>query len=241
MSLMVSRATFFFLTYFIANIINVSAQTQNLPELGKGQSIQEILKIVADKNQPTPAKVGVSLKNGIKFEGIVSSFTKLKNTLSLKNDGGTVTLIDLYSIASVTILDPGSALNALRGNKIFREEKSTIPSRLALLRRVDAFNAANLVDIKLELVPAELSQEDCRFYTSRVFDEVELVLNEAGADKLGSEAIGKLKNGFSIAHKPDSELSIIGSKDTLVLSFDCEAPLNSNFGETIATSVNELL
>ena len=236
-----SRVIFFFLGYFFINMNNVSAQAQTLPELGQGLSIQEVLKIVATHNNPTPAQINITLKNGSGFEGIVSSFTQSKNTLSLKNDDGKITLIDLYSIASLTIASPGSALNTLRGNKIFREETSDIPSRLALLRRVEAFNLANPIGINLELTATEFGDENCRFYTSLVLGEVELVLKEVGTDQLGREAIDQFKNGVSIIHKADTDLSITSHQDTLVLSFDCKTPLPSNFGKTIATHMNELL
>ena len=234
-------AVFYVLTCLLVSAGSVSTQAQTVPELAQDKSIQEILRIIADHKQPTPAQIKVSLKNGHWFEGYVSSFSDSKNVITLTSDDGSTTAIDKHSIASLTIIEPGSALYALRGNKIYRVETSTIPSRLALMRRIEAFNVENPTDISLALTATELGEEDCRFYTAHVLDEIERGLKQAGTDELGREAIGKYENGMSISHIVGSELLLTSNDGGLALSFDCKSPLPSNFGESLSAMLNGLL
>ena len=158
--------TFFLI--FCCVYANVAISQTLLPELGEGKTITEIIQVIANNNQPDPGLIRVSLHNGAVFEGVVTTFAREKSTLSIKGDGNQTTLINLSAIASLTILDAGSALVALRGNKIYREETDSVQSRLSLMRRVSTFNEEDAPNILLQVSESELGDEGCRFYVSRL-------------------------------------------------------------------------
>ena len=109
------------------------------------------------------------------------------------------------------------------------------------MRRVKTFNQKDAPDIALKLSESEFGDENCRFYTSHMLDEVESLLLESTRDSLGREAFAKFGNALSIAHKSDTEISVDTNNNLLTVNFDCKSPLTTNFGKTLETHVNELL
>ncbi|HMO16874.1 MAG TPA: hypothetical protein PKA63_01285 [Oligoflexia bacterium] len=211
---------------------------------GQSYSIAELLQIVADKPEKTDyqaAVIEVNLRNGSRYSGIVLSYAPKKGVCTIRHSDGTHTIVDLGSILSVTVIDPGSARTELQGNKIYLSKSDEVSTKLSVRRMLADISGRYGTKISLSIDESMLDDRACRFFTDKVINALGESLAKVTTDSMGRDALGAVSEGIDVLHKAGGEILVEKVGKKITLSFDCKGPLDADYSKRIFTYVNDLL
>ncbi len=209
-------------------------------EFAKGLSIEETLRILTSQDRQD-ASVELLFKSGSRVSGTPQSCDFKKNTCVLTQSNGSSSVVDVFDISSVTITDPGSAKVALQGGKILRESNDEVLTQLDFKRRLKKLTALKPLAVHASFSDAQLANQDCRFYAMKILDAFEKEIESAKQDTLGAEALAKKSQGARVVPKEGVDLAVRGAGPEIVLEFDCQKPLVSNYRQIISRGLSDSL
>jgi hypothetical protein len=217
------------------------AENEPSVRLAEGLSISDTLRIVAQHQSSDPAQVRVVLKSGVIFEGSIAGYDERKAVCHLIQHDGSTSLINVFDVSSITVLDAGSAKVALQGNKIYREASTSVPTNLVFKRYLAELAAKSPVSIRTAFSEADIQSADCRYYAHELLKALETSVSQVVADQSGRDAIKQHGNSIAVLHRAKAELTISASPAGVTLQFDCLAPLAGNYQEQITSELNSVL
>ncbi|MBI1906525.1 MAG: hypothetical protein HYS20_09870 [Rhodocyclales bacterium] len=87
----------------------------------------------------------------------------------------------------------------------------------------------------------QLDSPACRFIGDKVLSALNAAVANATKDTMGRDAFARFGNQVRVDIRPRTALTLEPVLATLILSFDCEAPLQADYVETIRTRLDGLL
>jgi hypothetical protein len=206
------------------------------------RSIPELLRIVEAKSGTTdPALVRVTLRNGVRFEGMVSSYDTREGVCVLSASDGQTSVIEVGEIVAVTILRPGAAKIALQGGRIYREEGDDAPSFLAMKRRATELSKQYKANVELVIPDQENENLDCRFATHRLLGALEATLKDVTVDTMGQQGLARYRSGIRLTHQSGASQEALATGQSITVRFDCRAPLTQGYDADLAEGIRKLL
>lgn len=203
-------------------------------------SIQETFEIAAE-NPSLDTTIRILLRGGGSLEGNVQAYLPKKGSVLVVHQDSTNSIAAVNDIVSVTVIHPGAAKHAFQGNRIFIEPNDIVATPLAFKRQLQDLSNGAPVAIITEFSDIQIKDQDCRFYSSRVLDALNNAVLVTVTDELGSKALSKIGNQIEVKAVSGSQLSLVSENSKVRLQFDCTAPLDANFAETISKRLDEVL
>ena len=203
-------------------------------------SIQETLEIAAE-NPSLDTTVRILLRGGGSLEGNIQAYLPKKGSVLVVHQDSTNSIAALNDIVSVTVINPGAAKYAFQGNRIFIEPYDTVVSPLAFRRQLNELSTSNSIAIITEFSELQIKDETCRFYSAKVLEALNNAVLVTMTDELGNKALSKIGNQIEVKVASGSQLSLVVENSKALLQFDCMAPLDANFAETISNRLDEVL
>lgn len=207
------------------------------------RTVPELLQIVEAKpGVSNPAIVRLTLRNGLQFEGRISSYDARKGVCVIEGENGKSSIIDIGEIAAVTVLHPGAAKTALQGGLVYREEGDEAPTFIALRRTAESLSKQYNTGISMLLPESESENLDCRFAANRMLSALDNALKDVNSDKLGQDAIAGFRDGIRLSHQAGaSVLAKRAEKKAIDVQFDCLAPLSQGYESRLTDAIKKLL
>jgi hypothetical protein len=207
---------------------------------GVGLSVQETLAIAA-ANDHGDTVVRLQLRGGGSLEGVVLAHRPDKSSTAIAHHDGTSSVANVNDIVAVTVLDAGHAKQAFRGNRIYFEPEDTAPTPLAFKRKLIEFAALSPVRVVATFSEPQLDSPACRFIAEKVLSALNAAVANAAKDKMGRDAFARFGNQVRVDIRTGTALTLEPEQATLILRFDCEAPLQADYVESIRTRLDGLL
>lgn len=207
--------------------------------LASGMSVKETLSVLVHKGQGD-SRVALLLRSGNQIEGSPLEMNLQTGTSLVRHSDGTTSVVQLSEIASLRILDPGSAKVALQGNKLYRESEEA-PTTLAFKRRLEQLRRAKPTAIIASLNEQQLASDDCRYYSSTFLDALEKEVSTIAGSSFGQEALAKHGNAITVITEDGASLSVTESENRITVGFDCMKAPEADFAAELAKRLNEKL
>lgn len=207
---------------------------------GVGLSVLETLDIAA-ANDHGDTVVRLQLRGGGSLEGKVVAHRPDKSSAAIAHRDGTSSVANVNDIVAVTVLDPGNAKHALNGNRIYFEPEDATPTPLAFKRKLVELAARTPVRMVTGFSESQLDSPACRFFGDKVLSALDAAVANAVKDAMGRDAFARFGNQVRVDIRSGAALTLEPVQASLILSFDCEAPLEADYVESIRTRLDGFL
>lgn len=224
----------------VATATAARAEAPTPHRLSVGLSVQETLEIAA-ANDHADTVVRLQLRGGGSLEGTVLAHRPDKSSTAIAHRDGTSSVANVDDIVAVTVLDPGNAKLAFRGNRIYFESDDKAPTPLAFKRKLVELASLSPVRIVTAFSDAQFDSPACRFIGDKVLSALNAAVANAAKDAMGRDAFARFGNQVRVDTRAGTALTLEPAQAILILSFDCEAPLEADYVESIRTRLDGLL
>ena len=202
--------------------------------------IAELLEKVSGADKNDPATVKVTLRNGLAFNGAITSYDSAKGVCTIIDQQGTPSILSVGDVVSVTILNAGGARVALQGGKLYPTASEEVPSFLALRRNAETLSNKFKVKVTLNFAEEDVKSRESRYALKQVLSALESALSGITSDSTGRAALNAYSEGVSV--ESGSTMRVDGaSKTKLVLTLSLAEPLRADFSAEIAEGLNNAL